>query len=54
MNLLETNKHNSIRQALLFWTNLAREERKQEIYQTSKNLIFKYNESLLEIIFRGL
>ena len=37
MNLLETNKHNSIRQALLFWTNLAREERKQEIYQTSKN-----------------
>lgn len=54
MNLLATDRYSAIRQAFLFWSNLAREELKQQQYGRSLNMISGCLQSLLQIILAGL
>lgn len=54
MSLMSTDRYSSIRQAFLFWDNLAREEQRQSSNGTSKGLILSCSDSLLSIILGGL
>lgn len=54
MTLLGTDRYSATRQAFNFWSNLAKEELKQALFGSARNIIGSCIDSLVQIILTGL